>query len=65
MLSEEINGSFHTQLVGSCGTLATLDSGLDATFFRGERATIKPGPGHYKLPNLADRLVKSQFLGAC
>lgn len=22
---------------------------------RGERATIKPGPGHYKLPNLADR----------
>jgi hypothetical protein len=22
---------------------------------QGERATIKPGPGHYKLPNLADR----------
>ena len=27
---------------------------------QGERATIKPGPGHYKLLNLADRLVKSQ-----
>ena len=24
-------------------------------FGQGERATIKPGPGHYKLPNLADR----------
>ena len=57
---EEINGSFHTQLVGSCGTLATLDRFWRPILqLRGERATIKPGPGHYKLPNLADRLVTS------
>lgn len=44
---------------GSCGKLGLRTLAFDATFFRGERATIKPGPGHYKLPNLADRLVKS------